>query len=271
MNTKFFAAMLLFFAVQARASITWPDDSEWKALKDGSGEYSDVQGDSAAPGNSNQSLDLVGDDTHSAGYILYVEGSSDTNLFLRMRVDAAPNGKNKDVAWYFLFDTDSSAGVDYIVTLQGTMKKSSFDSGNLTIQEVTTGGTNSATIRSSVVWSTTAIQDDNMRFETADTSINGSEDYFVDMAIPWEAFSMQTGVLSTNEGIAIALATDDEYTAGGIDAGLAEGDIGAVGAVGSGGTDLASALSEAIPEPAMVSLILVFGGMLMAVHRFLRT
>ena len=251
--------------MQVHASVTWPTDTEWNALNDGSGEYSDVSGDGGSPGNSDPALDIVGDDTHSAGYLLYAEQGSITNLFLRMRLDAAPNGK-KDVTWFFLFDTDSSAGVNYIVTLQGTMQSTTFSSGYLTIQEVTTGGTDSDALRSTVVWSTVATTD-NMRFGIADTSINTSQDYFVDMVVPWDEFSLQTGVLSTNEGASVALATDDAYT--GTDA-INLGIGGDVGFVGSGETDLTQSLSEAIPEPAIASLILIFGGILIATHRFMR-
>ena len=237
----------------AMASIVWPTDEDWTALKVGGDLYFDASGDTHP-----DSTDLVGTaGSSSAGYWAFVEdgavtASTANDVFmLRMRVGS--DGGN--FVWQAHLDTDGDASnIEWIFQLvQSGNKKSrgvelvKTSTGGPTLGDIDIGKNSSSWLGDLGVYS---------RW----TPIAGSTDFYVDFAIFWDEFTTLTGVTKL-EDIRTVLSTSTSHANINKDAPL--------------GMDLSSqisnVLSDNIPEPiAVILLVGVGGGMLLARRIFKR-
>ncbi|MEN8254940.1 MAG: hypothetical protein ABFR33_05660 [Verrucomicrobiota bacterium] len=248
MKTKWKMAVVVAMATgslnMAGADIIWPADGDWTALMSGTDMYHDPSGDQTPA-----SIDLVGTtDTYSAGYWALVEdgdiigGTTNDAFMFRMRLRA--NGDGKNYAWQTLLDTDGDASdVEWIFQL---VQSGNPSNRGVELIKTAVGGTTLGDIN---IGSNTAAWLGGMSLYSRWSAITGSTDFHVDLAIPWNEFSTITGVAEIGQ-IRTVLATSTSHANTGKDAPL-----------GLALTDQVSdVLSETIPEPAVVSLLLGTGG-----------
>jgi len=247
-------ATIAILAVNATGSIIWPDDAEWVALRLGNDLYFDARNDKTP-----SSIDLVGTgDTYAAGFWTrindgYVNGSvMDDALAFRVRL--AASGQNKNYTWQVLLETDGDASdIEWMLQLAQSGKPSAH--GVELIQTATGGPTmNDIDIGSnSYAW----LGDLNLYSRWS--AISDSTDYYVDIAVPWTTFTAITGVTEL-EQLRAVLSTSTTH------AGL-KGDA----PLGTLLTDqISNVLSDNIPEPAVVSLLLSSGIGFLAFRRLFK-
>jgi hypothetical protein len=246
------AAIVVGGALVATADIAWPSDEDWTALRRGMDLYFDAVGDQS-PG----SIDLIGTtDTFSAGYWAFVENgdvaASTTNdaFMFRMRV----GGESGNFVWQAHLDTDSDASnVEWIFQL--VQSGSPGDQG-VELVKTAVGGLTLADVD---IGSNTSSWLGDLNLYSRWTAIAGSTDFHVDFAIPWSEFSSITGV-SEIEQIRAVLSTSTTHAGINKDAPL-----------GAALTDqVSNVLSENIPEPAVVMLLVGAGGGLLAFRRIFK-
>jgi hypothetical protein len=235
----------------AQADIVWPADNDWKALTVGSGLYNDVEGEI-----NPASVDLVGTvDSYSAGYWALVEngditgGVTNDAFMFRMRLRGS--GATKQFVWqtHMSIDGDSS-NVEWILQLVHSGSNDGVeliqtDVGGATLRDVSTVANNA--------WL------GDVDLYSRWTPISGSTDYHVDFSVPWSTFTNFTGVTEIDQ-IRTVLSTSAAHNQTNKDAPL-------------GATldeQISNVLSESIPEPAVVTLLLGAGGGLLFYRRIFK-
>ncbi len=256
---------ILLIAAATRADvITWPTMSEWNPLYSSTGLYSDPNNDIG--NNGHLYLDIVGgtdslNNTYSGGYMLRRTEGIEDQLLLRIRVNA---DKSNDVgAFQVFFETDGDDSVEWVMQLNTEKVKGQ------TIDTLTFGsasGTNrNGVVFGTTVWSTTTGYFHYTGTATEDGSqFGGDDDYFLDMAMPWSTFENYTGITSTNDPLRMLITSSQ--SAGQIN----DGDVGN-SSVASGVDvlfkDLYTSQPEAIPEPAVATLIVGAGIGMLGIRR----
>jgi large repetitive protein len=169
------AAVMLFACATAQAQ-TWPTDGQWTTLKKGGVSIGDVLGD--AQGGSGE-RDLVGDATNAVSMIY----QDSTNMFFRLRVEGDPrknDGTFSPFGWGCAIDTDGNlSGYEFMSVVNGINNPDQVEyrwnqtykgGGALDdVAEVTVGAYAATTYA---------------RVLTANTTIGGDPDYFIDWYIP---------------------------------------------------------------------------------------
>ncbi len=181
------------------AAAIWPTlNDDWVAvtINKGAGYYGDISQD-----ESPTSVDMVGNDTTPMLFWHYQDNGtvdqSDDQIQFRLRIDDEAN--NPQYAWQIVFDTDTDAGIDYVLELDysGNPDKICFTSTIIggegideTIADVTFDTGNP-------IWTTENVIAYS-RFITTGDGINlgkaGSEDFYVDIAMDWNTFSTATNI-----------------------------------------------------------------------------
>ncbi|MEN8255909.1 MAG: hypothetical protein ABFR33_10630 [Verrucomicrobiota bacterium] len=248
------AAMLLGFGAHANV-IDWPVHAEYQPLYSGANPYSDIGEDIG--NNGHDHLDIVGDSTYAAGYLLHREAPgtpSDTEdqLFIRIRLNDFKN--NMPGAYQVYFETDGNNSVDWVMQFETTDLDSN---GTLTFSEAS--GTN----RSSVIFGPTVWTGGNTDTRwtgqpTSDSSnFDNDPDYFLDMAMSWDAFSTHTGIISTNDAFRILIASSQNENT--LDGDMANSSVENV--------NFEVVYSDTIPEAMSITLILSIGASMLAARR----
>ncbi len=183
--------LLCVLAWPETALAAWPADADWIAVNQG--------GSSQADGTLDENTDyrnVVGDASYPATY-WYNDG---VHLSFRMRLDGSPQGGGgqnllKPFGWGVLIDTDGdwsdyefsviANGIDESVTFyQNTSQNTAYDASDP--PEVTLAVYDTAT---------------NARVSLADSSFNGTPDYYVDFQVSWATFMAASGL---NEASALS-------------------------------------------------------------------
>lgn len=243
-------AMLMTSVTITRGDVIWPADNDWTALTIGAGFYHDVLSDQAPT-----SVDLIGTaDSYSAGFWALVEngditgGVTNDALMVRMRVGA----ESGNYVWQAHLDTDGDgSNIEYILQL---VQSGNPSSQNVRLVKTTTSGPTLGDI--DVANGTVADWGGSLSLYSRWTAIPASTDFYVDLAIPWNEFTTITGVSSLDQ-IRTVLATSSTHAGINKDAPLG----------GTLATQISDALSNTIPEPTVVSLLLGAGGGLLAYRR----
>ena len=227
----------------ASADIIWPVDIEWNPLMKGTNFYWDTLRD-----ESPRPADLVGTlDTFPAGSWALIEdgyadgGVTDDAFIFRLRLDG--DGSTRKFAWQVSLDTDGDASsVEWMLQLVQSGKPSGHGVGLI---QTAVGGPNLNDVDigdNEIAW--LGDKDLYSRWIT----VPDSNDYYVDIAIPWTVFTSITGVTEL-EQLRAVLSTSSTHT--GI-----KGDA----PLGAGlSVQISDVLSDNIPEPAVASLLLSSG------------
>lgn len=245
---------LVGLGLPTMADIIWPADGAWNPVYKGSDYYYDAAGD--VTGGGNPQLDLIGTtNTYSAGYWAVVNGGytgTGSDAFI-MRMRLGGDGSSSPNAWIALLDTDGdtsdvewalevvqSGGTDNVRLVQAIV-------GGPTIGEVT--------LTNSPVWSGNIPEFSRW---TAIPSTTPTQ-YHLDFAVPMDAFLASTGLADLHD-TRVVLGTSTTHT------GFNNGDF-PLGALFS--EQVSNVLSENVPEPAVVTLIIGAGfGMLVSRRLF---
>ena len=178
-------------------TINWPAYADWHPLISEGTYISDPVSDTG--NNGHQHLDYVGDSTYAAGYLLYraaadTPGETEDQLLLRMRLNSS---KNKMAgAYQVFFEINGDNSVDWVLQLS----TDDLDSGG-TLEFSAAGGTNLSNVAfGSIAWTGSYLGNVNWTgTPTGDGSnFDGNPDYFLDLSMPWNVFSANTGITSTN-------------------------------------------------------------------------
>ncbi len=248
--------------------VNWPSWAQWQAnpLYASSGVlYGDVPQDTG--NNGHLYLDYVGDSTYAAGYLLYrsvasAPGETEDHLFIRLRLNT--NKRNDSGAYQILFETDGDDSVEWAMQLavpkQGASRTLTFGVASGTNRNGVTFGT--------VAWTDTTSEYLNYSGTATDdgTTFDRDADYFLDLAMPWAVFSANTGIASTNEPFRVILGSSQ------LAGSSLDGDVGNSAAAGDVYfKDIyGTANPAAIPEPAVLGFISLFGIGLLAAKRLFR-
>jgi hypothetical protein len=248
------ALVLVCHAHIAPADIVWPAaDTDWTALTIGTDNYFDDLGD-----QNPSSVDLIGTtDSFSAGYWALVEnghisgGTTNDAFMFRMRV----GGESGNYVWQTHLDTDGNASnVEWIFQL--VQSGNPGDQGVELIQTAV-GGTTLADIDTG---SNTASWLGELNLYSRWSAVpGGGTDFYVDFAIPWSTLTNITGVTEVND-IRAVLSTSTTHSGINKDAPL-NSDLSLL---------VSNALSESIPEPAVVTLLLGAGGGMLFYRRIFK-
>ena len=233
------AALVLGSMHVAHADLIRNDLTNWVAITVGGGLYNDPSDKN--PGSS----DLLGDSTHAAGFWQLDEGGS---LSFRLRVSALP--KNPQSVWQILMNTDTNdSNIEWILQLSYSGR----DNGVFLTQTTSTGDDlylGDIETLSTNAWEGTTTGFSQMTL--AGTDLDGQKaDAFIDFGIPWQDFEIITGLSSIND-LEVAITTSTTHSGINKDAPL--------GTDGPGSLLISDALSETIPEPAVLTLLLGTGG-----------
>lgn len=250
---KFTAVVLtaLTLPIASNANIIWDGLTNWVSITVGGSIYNDPTDQN--PG----SVDLIGDSIESTGFWQLSEGLTPAEdlLTFRLRVSSMPN--NPQNVWQVLLDTDGDGtNIEWILQLNYSGK----DKG-VYLTQTATGGNGptlgAITTESTNHWEGTTSGYSQMTL--AGTDIDGQkDDAFIDLGMEWQDFALHTGVTSVDQ-LRVAVTTSTTHTSVNKDAPL-----------GTDGPDLvlvSNALSETIPEPASVSLMLAVSGGILVYRR----
>ncbi|MBF0118989.1 MAG: DUF11 domain-containing protein [Desulfobacterales bacterium] len=188
-NKKFFLFFLffLFFPIKAFA---WPSANEWVPFYKNGAIVQDSISD------TNGTRNIVSDSTHAAGFIF----NDGTYLYFRLRLDDDPTGSGgqgflKPYGWGIEFDTNKNSNdYEWLMILNGIDKTESI----MLEQNTVTGTLNDPSDKAEVINSQNTLSASNYRIVLADTSINGSQDYFIDWLFSYSAFKQATGLTDTS-------------------------------------------------------------------------
>ncbi|MCK5675709.1 MAG: hypothetical protein KAH99_01690 [Verrucomicrobia bacterium] len=251
-NVSVFAAVIIGSTIPAKADIVWPADGDWTALMVGATLYFDAKGDQRP-----SPIDLIGTtDTFAAGYWACIEnghitgGITNDALMFRMRV----GGESGNYVWQAHLDTDGDASnVEWILQL---VQSGGPSSQGVELIKTAIGGT---TLSDIDIGSNSSSWLGDLNLNSRWTAISGSTDFHVDFAIPWNEFTTITGVTEI-EQIRTVLSTSTTHAGINKDAPL-----------GAALTDqISDVLSERIPEPAVITLLLGTGGGMLAFRRIFK-
>ncbi|MCF7818900.1 MAG: PEP-CTERM sorting domain-containing protein [Kiritimatiellales bacterium] len=266
MNKTILGIQLLALCATAHATvISWPTSGAWNALYSAGGSYSDIPNDIGNSGH--EYLDIVGDATYAAGFLLY-RSAADTlsetedQLLIRIRLDEKKN--KMPGAYQVFFETDGDDSVEWVLQLNTT---------DLDANGTLTFGSASGTNRNGVVFGAASWTDSSYSgyihytgLATGDGSqFDAGDDYFLDVAMPWLTFSGLTGITSTNDPFRLLITSSQ--SAGQIN----DGDVGNSSVAPNTDFLFSTAYSETIPEPAVLPLFAIVGGSMVYVRwRFRR-
>ncbi len=249
----------------------WPADGEWNPLFSSNGSlYEDGRLDTA--NNGHLYLDIVGGfdaqgNEYAGGYLLKQDaGAANQNeaqLMIRIRLNAA---KSSDPgAYQIYFETTGDASVNWLLQLETPQQ------GTPQLTFGAASGTNSsAVLINSPIWTgSTSGYSQYTGLATADGSQfsskangTGDDDYFLDLSMPWDVFSANTGIASTNDPFR-ALIVSSQSGGNAFD-----GDVGNTALTSN--IDFADAYTDTVPEPSQLSLLAVAGGLLLFARRRFR-
>jgi len=241
------ALLIMGSAFAANADLVWGNLTNWVAITIGGGLYNDPTDQS--PG----SVDLLGDNTHAAGFWQLDEGNS---LSFRLRVSDLPN--NPQSVWQILLNTDNdNSNVEWILQLNHSgssdavlLTKTTSTAGDLYLSDIDTLATNH--------WEGSISGYSQMTLAGTDLD-SKKDDAFIDFGVPWTEFSSITGLDSVND-LEVAVTTSTTHTGVNKDAPL--------GTDGPSSFLISDSLSETIPEPTVASLLVGAGGGLIFYRRF---
>jgi uncharacterized repeat protein (TIGR01451 family) len=176
--------LLFLLCFPARAS-GWITDSQWIPLYKGGIYLQDPSGDSQGTRN------VVSDATHDAAF-MYNDGQY---IYFRLRLDETPQGAGgqgflKPYGWGVELDTNLNSGnYEWLLMVDGISKTEEISLQQNTVQG-TLGdpGDKTESVCATVPVST------NHQVTIADTSINGTQDYFLDWNFPYTTFKQCTGL-----------------------------------------------------------------------------
>lgn len=248
------ALTALILPVVSSADIIWDGLTNWVSITIGGSVYND-------PADQNPgSVDLIGNSTKAAGFWQFSEGLTPAeDIFaFRLRVSALPN--NPQNVWQILFETDGDeTNVEWILQLNYSGK----DDG-VFLTKTATGGDGPSlgaiTTVSTNHWEGTTAGYSQMTL--AGTDLDGQkDDAFIDLGVPWQEFSQLTGAAAVDQ-LRVAVTTSTTHTGVNKDAPL--------GTDGPALVLVSDTLSDTIPEPAVVSLLLGAGGGMIFYRRIFR-
>ncbi|MBN2161670.1 MAG: hypothetical protein JXR25_10890 [Pontiellaceae bacterium] len=199
----------LLMTATTRADMFWPTDDAWIPLYTDGSALADASNDTGNKGHPY--LDIVGDATYASGYLHFLDadtniGATDDMLLLRLRLNGTKN-KMKG-AWQVFFETDGNDGVEWVLQLtsddlakEGELQFGT--SGGETKDSITFGSLAwSGNYEGNVHWTGEATSDGS-RF-------GGDDDYFLDLAMPWNEFSGITGIATNSGSFRVAAATSQQ-------------------------------------------------------------
>ena len=251
---RLLSACALSLAISASADVIWPSEDSWNPLLVGTDYYYDDAGDQNPEG-----VDLVGAGSDSAGYWLLLENgfvdgpATDDAFMVRMRMrGAGSNGTGGQNVWQVHMDTNVDANnVEWILQL---VQSGNQNGQGVILIQTATGGTTLGDV--DIGSNTASFQGDKAVFSRWTTTPNGTNS-FVDLAIPWTEFTSITGI-SAVEQLRVILSTSTSHANITKDAPLNA----------ALSDQISNVLSENIPEPGVVSLMLGAGGGLILVQRW---
>lgn len=205
----------LILLVAATASLApgrayaWPADDAWVAFLQSGSPILDVVGDAEqGDGGVHGSVDLVSDtstDPDAAAGFWYAD---DDSLYLRMRVDEDPrNGSTLVRAsnWGFLIDIDGGDDFEYMLALSGA-------SPTISVYDNADSDTGVDAVAADFLSADATTQSsDVLRIATADTSVHGAPDYFIDLAFSRADLVVFTGA-DLDGDLQFVIATNDDPT-----------------------------------------------------------
>lgn len=182
----FFSVLItVFFILFDYPCFSYPAESEWKPLLRNSAFIQDDVSDSAGARN------IVSDANNAAGYL----ANDGTYFYFRMRMDTDPSGKGgqgalQSFGWGLLFETDGNLGnYEWMLMLNGIDKNEAIE-----FHQNTSQGTLGDPSDSPEVLVTSIPLAGNFRIVSANTSINGDQDYFLDWRFPYATIKSATGL-----------------------------------------------------------------------------
>ena len=203
MAVAVFASATGAMAVPSWDSIAWNPYT----LNDGTVQYTDrIHGGTPkdnVKGAPSEQLDLVGDASYATGYWAIQDG----NFLARMRVDVEPF--RKDV-WTVFLNTNPT--VDRVADF--AFQLDTIDTVNPQVELVTMSKGGPADLWQNMTYGTHVfenISDSGLWFkkEVADSSLNGTADWFVEFAVDLNDFYTATGVTAGSD-IKIAFGTSTQ-------------------------------------------------------------
>lgn len=262
-NIKLLASLALLAATTHAAVINWPGTGSWWPLYSPTGSYVDVPNDIGNSGH--EYLDIVGDATHAAGYLMYrsalgTPSETENQLLIRIRLDETKN--KMPGAYQVFFETDGDDSVEWVLQLSTT---------DLDTSALLEFGAASGTNRNGIAFGTVAWSDGSGGYyhysglATGDGSgFDGGPDYFLDVAMPWDTFSTLSGISSTNDPFRIMITSSQ--SSGQID----DGDVGNSSVAPNVDFFFKDVYSASIPEPGALNLVVLSAAMFYARRRFRR-
>lgn len=172
------------------SSSGWPSNSAWKTITCASAISFDPTNDA---GGAQNERDIVGDATYPAAYYY----TSESYLFLRTRVEGSlvvngGNGPLPQFGWAYGFDTNSSNSMyEWAWIVNGTAERLDLYRINSTTSE-TLIQSYTPTVNATAGWVRSIAATDS-------DFGGGSDDYFLDIAIPLQDFASLTAI-SSNQG-----------------------------------------------------------------------
>lgn len=197
---------LTIFLSTAGAALVVPAASEWHAIPQGGGDYVDTPGDVSPTFN-----DIVGGlDDNSNFYASGYWASDATNIYFRIRMDehapAAP--ALCESVWQILIDSDGDDGVEWALQVDRSSSDNQVEFVAATVEGLPFSSVALSTINS---WSGSLDNYAYCQTITGDGSqFQGSDDAFLNMAMPWADFTALTGITSTTD-FRVALSTSANH------------------------------------------------------------
>jgi hypothetical protein len=191
---------IVVFASTASAQ-EFPPDDEWRELFCGAEVMTDLLRDEA---NAQNERDLVGDVNAATGW----RASDGEFLYLRMRLDddPAPDGTLQNFAWGFLIDTDNNvAKYEVLLLVDGVGEKlSAFTNTEVELINDPADPPDEPAVLSYELGV-------NVRsIVAAGSSFDNDDDFFLDIAIPWQDLAQVD--LTPNTPIVVWAATSSTAT-----------------------------------------------------------
>lgn len=235
-----------------------PEGNEWRAL------YStDPVSDIGNKGHEH--LDIVGGtdpngNVYDGGYIqlrpaTVDNGLSEDLLFFRFRLDGKKNRMRG--AFQVFFETDGDSEVEWVLQLT----TSDLDTSGLLEFGKADGADRDGIRIDSPVWAGSYADHVNYTGTPAPdgSMFNGTDDYFLDLAVSWDTFSAYTGIDTVNAPFRTLMTTSQQ---GGK---LLDGDVSGI-AYSSDNIRFEEAYA-AVPEPTVLALLAGSGLILILCRR----
>ena len=173
----------LLFLAGSFPAFAWPTDLQWLPIYRGGSIVHDSLSD------SNGSRNIVGDAANPSGYI-FNDGSY---FYFRLRLDESPAGSGgqgllQSFGWGMVLDTDLNAATyEWLIMVDGIAKAEAILLAQNTIQ----GSVNDPGDKAELTVYSVPVAG-NYRILAANTSFNGSPDYYLDWRFPYDVFKFHT-------------------------------------------------------------------------------